>query len=242
MITQVGDVIKILGRRYYITSCDPATRTYLRSLGLHIPPDLSDPSLTAFQDFLPASTPAAGVGKLKFSSDWPKQHSLATFVNKAGQVLRFFGEWVDYDKNLGGLTTPVTEKVELRYYLEDDTAEVRVHHLTPHQDALTPEKPQLPTKFLKRGPVAKELSELNGAASLGAVGRPTLNLVGLQGVGAHLKDRRPQALPSPSFLKPSELLLGNTVSVGGRLLRLCDCDSFTTIYYKNLLDIGTFVG
>ncbi|XP_066968607.1 EF-hand domain-containing family member C2-like [Macrobrachium rosenbergii] len=139
---------------------------------------------------------------------------------------------------MGGVTTPVVEKVELRYYLEDDTAEVRVHHLTPHQDALTPAKPQLPTKFLKRGPVAKELSEVNGAGSLGAVGRPTLNLVGLiKGQGAHLKDKWPQALPSPSFLKPSELLLGNAVSVGGRLMRLCDCDSFTTIYYKNVFDI-----
>ncbi|XP_066969255.1 uncharacterized protein [Macrobrachium rosenbergii] len=83
---------------------------------------------------------------------------------------------------------PVVEKVELRYYLEDDTAEVRVHHLAPHQDALTPAKPQLPKKFLKRGPVAK----VNGAESLGAVGRPALNLVGLREARAHLKDQRPQ--------------------------------------------------
>lgn len=56
---------------------------------------------------------------------------------------------------MGGVTTPVTEKVELRYYLEDDTAEVRVHHLTPHQHALTPTPPAVPTKLLKRAPIPK---------------------------------------------------------------------------------------
>ena len=56
---------------------------------------------------------------------------------------------------MGGVTTPVTEKVELRYYLEDDTGEVRVHHLTPHQHALTPTPPAVPTKLLKRAPIPK---------------------------------------------------------------------------------------
>ncbi|KAK7037721.1 hypothetical protein SK128_008371, partial [Halocaridina rubra] len=234
---KVGDLVTILGRRYYITSCDPATRVYLTTMGLHPSADLTDPSLTAFQEYLPAPTPAAGIGKLPFSSEFPRRHPLATFVSKAGQVLRFYGEWVDYDRGMGGVTTPVTEKVELRYYLEDDTAEIRVHHQTPHQDALTPAKPQLPAKLLRRGPVAKELSELSGASSFGAVGRPTLNLVGLRGAGAHLKDRRPQADPSPAFLEPSELLLGSIVSVGGRHMRLCECDAFTTSFYKNVYDI-----
>lgn len=68
---------------------------------------------------------------------------------------RYFGEWVAEGKEGGGVRTLVTDKVELRYYLEDDTAEVRVHHLTPQQDVLTPARPAQPTKILKRGPVAK---------------------------------------------------------------------------------------
>lgn len=68
---------------------------------------------------------------------------------------RYFGEWVAEGKEGGGVRTLVTDRVELRYYLEDDTAEVRVHHLTPQQDVLTPARPVQPTKILKRGPVAK---------------------------------------------------------------------------------------
>ncbi|ROT76577.1 putative EF-hand domain-containing family member C2 [Penaeus vannamei] len=149
----------------------------------------------------------------------------------------YFGEWVAEGKESGGVRTLVTDKVELRYYLEDDTAEVRVHHLTPQQDVLTPARPAQPTKILKRGPVAKNMAELNNASSLGSVGRPTLNLVGLRGGRAHLKDRRPQAPSSPVFLQPKDLVLGKTVDVAGRLLRLCECDSFTKNYFKNVYGI-----
>ncbi|XP_050731460.1 EF-hand domain-containing family member C2-like [Eriocheir sinensis] len=76
-----------------------------------------------------------------------------------------------------------------------------------------------------------------GATSLGATGRPTLNLLGLRGGRVHLKDRWPQAANSPGFLGPMDLVLGQTVRVAGRLLRLCECDAFTTRYYKETLGI-----
>ncbi|XP_063872418.1 EF-hand domain-containing family member C2-like [Scylla paramamosain] len=232
---QVGECVTLLGRRYLVTGCDSATRTYLSSLGLAPTPDLL-PYSTTFILPTQAGTDTRAA-KLPFSLEWPKKHPLATFVQHSTQVLRFFGEWAAEGEDVGGVTTPVTDKVELRYYLEDDTAEVRVHHLTPHQHALTPTPPAVPTKLLKRAPIPKNLSEVAGAVSLGAIGRPTLNLLGLRGGRVHLKDRRPQAASSPQFLGPEDLILGQTVRVCGRLLRLCECDAFTTRYYKQALGV-----
>ncbi|XP_071533012.1 EF-hand domain-containing family member C2-like [Panulirus ornatus] len=230
---KVGEHVRIAGRLYLVRSCDAATRTYLTSLGLAPLPDLVPHPIAAI-----TTTPSqVATGKVRFSGDWPRQHPLATFVRNAGQVLRFYGEWADEGRAMGGVTTPVTERVELRYYLEDDTGEVRLHQLTPHQDALTPAPPHLPLKILKRAPIPKDLSQVSGAAAVGALGRPTLNLVGLKGSRAHLKDRRPQARGRPAFVGPEDLVLGNTVPVCGRLLKLCECDHFTTNYYSTVLGV-----
>nr|XP_053627067.1 EF-hand domain-containing family member C2-like [Cherax quadricarinatus]XP_053627068.1 EF-hand domain-containing family member C2-like [Cherax quadricarinatus] len=46
---KVGEYVTVLGRRYLVTSCDRATRTYLTSLGLAPQPDLAPHPTTVTQ-------------------------------------------------------------------------------------------------------------------------------------------------------------------------------------------------
>ena len=69
-------------------------------------------------------------------------------------IKRFFGEWAPSPPQSSGVTDVSTGRIELRYYLEDNTAEVRIHSRVPHH-TLTPTPPELPVKFLRRGPIHK---------------------------------------------------------------------------------------
>ncbi|KAF2360004.1 protein of unknown function DUF1126 [Trinorchestia longiramus] len=223
---QAGCTVQIIGRTYTVQGCDESSYQYLRAQGLNPPPVVSfTSSPPEFQD--------EADGRLPAPRAWPKHFPLKTYIQNVGKVLRYFGEWVGGTPRLGGVTTILSEKIELRCYLEDGTIEVRCHP-QPLRGRTGPLRDHS-SRVLRRCLVPKNPHDLSGVSNLGCVDRPVLSLFPTS--GRPVMDRCPRVSAPPHFLGPQDFVLGTSVSINGRLLRLVECDAFTTSYCKDVLGI-----
>ena len=95
---------------------------------------------------------------------------------------------------------------------------------------------QLFSDFSRINLCLQNRKDFSGIGSFGCVERPALSLV--RPLGWVILDRSPQAPPPPQFLGPEDFVLGTTVDINGRRLRLVDCDEFTKRYCKEHLGLG----
>ncbi|XP_039295468.1 EF-hand domain-containing family member C2 isoform X2 [Nilaparvata lugens] len=223
----VGKSVEFHGRVFKITDCDHFTRTFLNRLGIPVPERLEAPfdPYTRHRSLNEDSFP-----KKPHVQEKAPLRKLADLDRK---VLNFSAYWDDRHTQFGQL-----HLLQVRYYLADDTVEVKDvtdkdhSFLLMHRDKLPKEYRGMPITPGDDRPVSGTL----------------LNVVNTQ----YTHDRllagadKPQTAAAKTqtapgdYYKDCDLRLGAVVNVYGRKVVLIDCDNFTKQFYKAKYSIDDF--
>ncbi|KAL6767667.1 RIB72 [Auxenochlorella protothecoides x Auxenochlorella symbiontica] len=124
----IGSTICVRKTQYHLCSADTYTRTFFSDRGLHLGEDLalpeaptdggavSRPGSTDRRE-APAESPTR-YAEVALGKAAPSRHT-QQFLKFSNQVLRFFAVWNDTGRLCGDV-----HRLQLRYYLEDDTVEI----------------------------------------------------------------------------------------------------------------------
>ncbi|NXX89967.1 EFHC2 protein, partial [Centropus bengalensis] len=201
-------------QRYKIIDCDQFTKNFLLKMGVRLNPPAArpdDPYTTEWRKAMESTNPLR-----------PYEHidTLTQFLQYDGQVLRFFCVWDD-----PGSKTRDPRKLVLRYYLADDTIDIK--EILPVNSGQDP----VP-RFLRRDKLPKYAPV--GLYQPGTITRRTiLNLTGKSiGKKEYILDNRKTGAVHQEFYKDSDLKIGAVINVWGRKVILCDCDEFTKQFYR----------
>uniref|UniRef100_G3TAS3 EF-hand domain containing 2 n=1 Tax=Loxodonta africana TaxID=9785 RepID=G3TAS3_LOXAF len=216
--------IVFYGWTFKIYDCDAFTKNFLRKIGvkLNLPGKCpEDPYMKARKEML---------DRLKPLRPYQSFNTLKQFLEHDRQVLRFFCLWDDTVSMFGD-----RRELVLRYFLTDDTIEIRESMLkNSGRDATL--------FFLRRGKLPKygppgvyQPGQITDQAVLNVYGGFSVNRV-----YGYLMDRYELGKLDQEFYKDSDLVLGTTINAWGRKVLLCDCDEFTKCYYKNKYGVENF--
>ncbi|XP_070782396.1 EF-hand domain-containing protein 1 [Enoplosus armatus] len=175
--------------KYHITDCDAFTKEFMESEGIVLndpEPIPVDPYSKRRKNPQPSYTTP---------SNFDRMHQFLTMDKK---VLQFFALWDDAD-SLYGETRPVT----IRYFLVDDTVEVREVH--------KPNSSRHPFPVLMRR--QKQPKKIKAESFPSCVLEVSTEDV-------------------DEYHSPKDFQVGQTVKLLGRRFLLCDCDGFTKEYYQ----------
>lgn len=130
----IGKEPEIFGRVYKIVDCDKFTRRFLNRMGIAVPDPIQVPS-----------DPCDDNRSIKVFPKKPnrKPDSLGKFLKYDRKVLKFTGYWDDTASEYG-----VIHDLELRYYLADDTIEIK--EILPSKSAR-----DVSSMFIKRMKIPK---------------------------------------------------------------------------------------
>ncbi|NXE94337.1 EFHC2 protein, partial [Menura novaehollandiae] len=204
------------GRKYKIIDCDLYTKNFLRKIGVRVNPPASRPddpyTKERWQRHLISTNPLR-----------PYEHfdTLKQFLEYDGQVLGFSCVWNDPESPSSG-----PRELVLRYYLSDDTIDIR--EVLPENSG----RDAVPL-FLKRDKLPK-----NAPTTLYQPGTITnhtlLNVLGRseRNKGWYIRDTLQTGAVRQEFYKDSDLRIGAVINVWGRKILICDCDEFTKEHYR----------
>ncbi|EDV98557.1 EF-hand domain-containing family member C2 [Drosophila grimshawi] len=213
----VDRTVQIYDRNYHFVDCDRFTRDFLNKRGIVVP----DPVMAAID-------PAAGVskrGQSRPSNPPEKRHPFAQFLKYDRQILKFQAYWDDRT-DMGDV-----RKLEVCYYLADDTIEVKEAHITNSgRDG--------PTVFLKRGRLQREF---DGMLMPGQQTPKTLlNVLGTARNVRYCVDPLNMGNKEILYYGQRDLQIGTVINVYGRAVVITDMDPFTKQYYRDHYGIEDF--
>ncbi|NXN96237.1 EFHC2 protein, partial [Rhinopomastus cyanomelas] len=210
-------------QRYKIIDCDQFTKNFLRKLGIRLNPPAcrpDDPYTKERQKIL---------SNMKPLHPYERIDTLKQFLEHDGHVLRFFCVWEDPGSNYKDL-----RKLVLRYYLSDDTIDIK--EIVPENSG----RDTVPL-FLKRDKLPKDAP--TGLYQPGTItSRTVLNVFGnvVGNRSRYILDNRKTGAVHQEFYRDSDLKIGAVINVWGRKIVLCDCDEFTKKYYREKYGIEDF--
>uniref|UniRef100_A0A5K3FLV1 EF-hand domain-containing protein 1 n=1 Tax=Mesocestoides corti TaxID=53468 RepID=A0A5K3FLV1_MESCO len=191
----IGLSITIYGRVYRVTNCDEFTRNFFESEGIEVNEPESIPT-DPYLEFRARRDEVRGnITKSTFDSR-------RQFCELDRQVLRFYAVWDDRKELFGDL-----RRCSILYFLNDDTMEVREHHL--RNDGRDP-----CSLLIRRHRFPKDRDDVP----------VTFPSVCLEISSSEIKE----------YYSPKDLRIGESIVIYGRAFLLYDCDSFTKAwYYQN---------
>ncbi|NXD92411.1 EFHC2 protein, partial [Chaetorhynchus papuensis] len=212
----INTEVTFYGRKYKIVDCDLYTKNFLRKIGIRLNPPAScpdDPYTTERQKRHLAST-----NPLR---PYERFDTLKQFLEFDGQVLGFSCVWHDPESRLSG-----PRELILRYYLADDTIDVReILPVNSGRDTVP--------YFLKRDKLPKNTptplfypGTITNYTLLNVLGRSERNK------GRYIRDILQTGAVRREFYKDSDLKIGAVINVWGRQILICDCDEFTKEHYR----------
>ncbi|XP_017871328.1 PREDICTED: EF-hand domain-containing family member C2 [Drosophila arizonae] len=213
----VDTTVQIFDRFYHIYDCDPFTRTFLNKRGIVVPDPVMaavDPS-EAVRNRVPA----------RASNPPEKKHPFAQFLKYDRQVLKFQAYWDDRT-DMGDV-----RKLEVCYYLADDTIEVKEAHIrNSGRDG--------PSVFLKRGKLQREFDgmQLPGQQTP----QTLLNVLGSNRNVRYCIDPLNIGNKEILYYNQRDLQIGTVLNVYGRSVVITDMDPFTRQYYRDNYGIEQF--
>ncbi|KAH8263834.1 hypothetical protein KR038_010714, partial [Drosophila bunnanda] len=214
----VDMTVQIFDRQYHITDCDQFTRHFLNKRGITVPDPVQSPCD-------PTET-MRNREKTQTHSSTPKCHPFAQFLKYDRQILKFQGYWDDRTE-FGDV-----RKLELCYYLADDTIEVKEAHVrNSGRDG--------PTVFLKRNRLAREF---DGLPLPGQTTPQTL----LNVLGTNMRNVRYCVDPLNTgnkeilYYSDRDLQIGSVINVYGRAVVITELDPYTQQYYRDRYGIHDF--
>ncbi|XP_058714164.1 EF-hand domain-containing family member C2 [Poecile atricapillus] len=220
----INTEITLYGRKYKIVDCDLYTKNFLRKIGIRLNPPASlpdDPYITERQKRHLASTNPF--------HPYERFDTLKQFLEFDGQVLGFSCVWNDPESRLSG-----PRELVLRYYLSDDTIDIR--EVLPENSGR-----DIVPYFLKRDKLPKNApvapyhpGTITNYTLLNVLGKPERNK------GYYIRDILQTGAVHPEFYKDSDLKIGAVINVWGRQILLCDCDEFTKEHYRKKYGIVDF--
>nr|XP_030138939.3 EF-hand domain-containing family member C2 [Taeniopygia guttata] len=220
----INTEITFYGRKYKIIDCDLYTKNFLRKIGIRLNPPAScpdDPYTTERQKKHLASTNPF--------HPYERFDTLKQFLEFDGQVLGFSCVWNDPESQLSD-----PRELVLRYYLSDDTIDIReILPLNSGRDIVP--------FFLKRDKLPKNApvapyrpGTITNYTLLNVLGKSERNK------GYYIRDVLQTGAVHPEFYKDSDLKIGAVINVWGRQILLCDCDEFTKEHYRKKYGIVDF--
>ncbi|KAF2975435.1 hypothetical protein EK904_002001 [Melospiza melodia maxima] len=221
----INTEITIYGRKYKIIDCDLYTKNFLRKIGIRLNPPASrpdDPYTTERQKrYLESTNPF---------HPYERFDTLKQFLEFDGQVLGFSCVWNDPESKL-----PDPRELVLRYYLSDDTIDIR-EILPPNSGR------DVVPFFLKRDKLPKNAptapyhpGTITNYTLLNVLAKPGRNK------GYYIRDVLQTGAVHQEFYKDSDLKIGAVINVWGRQILLCDCDEFTKEHYRKKYGIVDFI-
>ncbi|EDV34107.1 uncharacterized protein Dana_GF15903 [Drosophila ananassae] len=214
----VNMTVQIFDRQYHITNCDHFTRVFLNKRGITVPDPVESPCDPT--ELVRNRDQARSVSSTK------KKHPFAQFLKYDRKVLKFFAYWDDRTE-FGDV-----RKLELCYYLADDTIEIKEAHIrNSGRDG--------PTVFLKRGRLVREFQ---GLLLPGQVTPKTL----LNVLGTNMRNVRYCIDPLNTgnkeihYYNERDLQIGSVINVYGRAVVITDLDPFTRKYFQQRFGIQDF--
>ncbi|XP_071286357.1 EF-hand domain-containing family member C2 [Agelaius tricolor] len=220
----INTEITLYGRKYKIIDCDLYTKNFLRKIGIRLNPPASrpdDPYTTERQKrYLESTNPF---------HPYERFDTLKQFLEFDGQVLGFSCVWHDPELQLSD-----PRELVLRYYLSDDTIDIR-EILPPNSGR------DVVPFFLKRDKLPKNAptapyhpGTITNYTLLNVLGKPERNK------GYYIRDVLQTGAVHQEFYKDSDLKIGAVINVWGRQILLCDCDEFTKEHYRKKYGIVDF--
>ncbi|XP_059322408.1 EF-hand domain-containing family member C2 [Ammospiza nelsoni] len=220
----INTEITLYGRKYKIIDCDLYTKNFLRKIGIRLNPPASrpdDPYTTERQKrYLESTNPF---------HPYERFDTLKQFLEFDGQVLGFSCVWNDPESKL-----PDSRELVLRYYLSDDTIDIR-EILPPNSGR------DVVPFFLKRDKLPKNAptapyhpGTITNYTLLNVLAKPGRNK------GYYIRDVLQTGAVRQEFYKDSDLKIGAVINVWGRQILLCDCDEFTKEHYRKKYGIVDF--
>ncbi|NXO19727.1 EFHC2 protein, partial [Cisticola juncidis] len=208
--------VTFYGRKYKIVDCDLYTKNFLRKIGIRLNPPAcrpDDPYITEReQRHLESTNPF---------HPYERFDTLKQFLEFDGQVLGFSCVWNDPESQLSG-----PRELVLRYYLSDDTIDIR--EVLPDNSG----RDVVPL-FLKRDKLPKNAptalhrpGTITNYTLLNVLGKPERNK------SYYIRDVLQTGAVHQDFYKDSDLKIGAVINVWGRQVLLCDCDEFTKEHYR----------
>ncbi|NWI49582.1 EFHC2 protein, partial [Calyptomena viridis] len=207
----INTEVNFYGRKFKIVDGDPYTKNFLRKMGIRVNPPASCPddpyTKERQQRHLESTNPL---------HPYERFDTLKQFLEYDGQVLGFTCTWNDPESLPYG-----PRELVLRYYLSDDTIDIR--EILPQNSG----RDVVPL-FLKRDKLPKLYQP-------GTITNYTLlNVLGKSGrnKGWYIRDILQTGAVHREFYKDSDLKIGAVINVWGRKMLICDCDEFTKEYYR----------
>lgn len=213
----VDRTVQIFDRNYHIYDCDRFTRRFLNKRGIVVP----DPVPAAID-------PAEAVrkrGQARASAPPETRHPFAQFLKFDRQILKFQAYWDDRT-DMGDV-----RKLEVCYYLADDTIEVKEAHIrNSGRDG--------PTTFLKRGRLQREFDGMSMPGQQTPV--TLLNVLGTSSNVRYCVDPLNLGNKEILYYRQRDLQIGSVINVYGRAVVITDMDPFTRQYYRDHYGIENF--
>ncbi|KAM8721070.1 hypothetical protein ACLKA7_007016 [Drosophila subpalustris] len=213
----VDKTVQIFDRNYHIYDCDHFTRNFLNKRGIVVP----DPVPCAID-------PGEAVrkrGQARSSAPPEKRHPFAQFLKYDRQILKFQAYWDDRT-DMGDV-----RKLEVCYYLADDTIEVKEAHIrNSGRDG--------PTTFLKRGRLQREFDGMLLPGQQTPV--TLLNVLGSSRNVRYCVDPLNLGNKEILYYSQRDLQIGSVINVYGRAVVITDMDPFTRQYYRDHYGIEQF--
>ncbi|NWV66826.1 EFHC2 protein, partial [Malurus elegans] len=212
----INTEVTFYGRKYKIIDCDLYTKNFLRKIGIRVNPPASRPDD-------PYTTMREQRRKMSTNPFRPYMRfdTLKQFLEFDGQVLGFSCVWYDSESHVYG-----PRELILRYYLSDDTIDVR--EILPDNSGR-----DVVPYFLKRAKLPKNAP--TGLYHPGTITNQTLlNVLGKseRNKGYYIRDILQTGAVRQEFYKDSDLRIGAVINVWGRQMLICDCDEFTKEHYR----------
>ncbi|NXF07566.1 EFHC2 protein, partial [Smithornis capensis] len=212
----INTEVNIYARIFKIVDCDLYTKHFLMKMGIRVNPPASCPddpyTKERQQRFLESTNPF---------HPYERFDTLKQFLEYDGQVLGFTCIWNDPESLSYG-----PRELVLRYYLSDDTIDIR--EILPANSG----RDVVPL-FLGRNKLPKDASpELYRPGTI--TNYTLLNVLGRseRNKGWYIRDVLQTGAVHQEFYKDSDLKIGAEINVWGRKMLICDCDEFTKEYYR----------
>ncbi|NXC28868.1 EFHC2 protein, partial [Campylorhamphus procurvoides] len=208
--------VNFYSRIFKIVDCDLYTKNFLMKMGIRVnPPGIrpEDPYTKERRErILEATKPV---------HPYERFDTLKQFLEYDGQVLGFSCAWNDPESLCFG-----PRELVLRYYLSDDTIDIReILPVNSGRDVVP--------YFLKRAKLPKFAPmEMYQPGTI--TNYTLLNVLGRSGrnKGWYIRDPWQTGAVHQEFYKDCDLKIGAIINVWGRKIVICDCDEFTKEYYR----------
>ncbi|XP_068158966.1 EF-hand domain-containing family member C2 [Drosophila tropicalis] len=214
----VDTTVMIFDRQYHITDCDQFTRDFLNRRGITVADPVPCP--------IDPSESVRNRGAVRAYNPPEKKHPFAQFLKYDRQILKFYAYWDDRTE-FGDV-----RKLEVSYYLSDDTIEIKEAHVrNSGRDG--------PSLFLKRGRLMREFEGMNLPGQNTPV--TLLNVL-----GTNMRNVRYCVDPLNTgnkevlYYNERDLQIGTVLNVYGRAVVITDMDPFTKQYYRDRFGIDDF--